>query len=560
MSDPESFLAGRVRLFVGDSRDVLLALPDASIDSVVTDPPYALVSIGKSFGKPGAAAAKDYSGERAGATGAYARASSGFMGQAWDTGETAFAVEFWREVMRVLKPGGHVLAFGGTRSYHRLACAVEDAGFEIRDQIGWCYGSGFPKSRNIGDGWGTALKPAWEPIVLARKPLGGTVAENVLQHGTGAINIDGCRIETSDDLNGGAYSGDLRQREERTSTDTFPGSVPLSRLNRGVGAYKAPPGRWPANIVHDGSDEVVAAFPVSESTPPGNIKPSRATENVYGEYRSRSLVGHSDSGSAARFFASFPGDSKCITSNVSAAESNFSLSSDLAVSALGHAVAASTPALELIAESYRAPSMIATASEFALISEIATTATQSIGRKFLRGLPPERLTLTLNHAECVAEPGPTDTITITISRWRSNGSVDPVTFGIMPRSVDLGAPALGLGRRFHYSAKADADDRLGSKHPTVKPVDLMQWLVRLVTPPGGTVLDPFAGTGTTGEAAWREGFAAVLVEREAAYAEDIRRRMRLALGGQDERRRESIKAAKKTANAGPLFDRVEAAE
>ena len=119
------------------------------------------------------------------------------MGKQWDNGETAFTVGFWSEVWRVLKPGGHVAAFGGTRSYHRLACAIEDAGFEIRDQLAWVYGTGFPKSHDVGNGWGTALKPAWEPICLARKPLSEkTVAANVLRWGTGAINVDGCRVET----------------------------------------------------------------------------------------------------------------------------------------------------------------------------------------------------------------------------------------------------------------------------------------------------------------------------------------------------------------------------
>lgn len=141
MSEEIQLRDGQVRLFAGDCRDVLKSLPNNSIDSCVCDPPYALVSIAKRFGKAGSAPAKG---------GVYNRSARGFMGKDWDNEETAFAVEFWAEVLRVLKPGGHVLAFGGTRTYHRLACAVEDAGFEIRDQIGWAYGSGFPKSHNIG--------------------------------------------------------------------------------------------------------------------------------------------------------------------------------------------------------------------------------------------------------------------------------------------------------------------------------------------------------------------------------------------------------------------------
>lgn len=252
----------------GDSREVLKTFADASIDSCVTDPPYALVSIVKRFGADNAAAAKSN-----GASGVYKRASAGFMGQKWDTGETAFDPDFWAEVWRVLKPGAHLLAFSGTRTYHRMVCAIEDAGFEIRDQIGWAYGSGFPKSHDVskaidkaagewrgragragqsfgqeyerndkGDpitdqakewqGWGTALKPAWEPIVVARKPLIGTVAANVMAHGTGALNIDGCRVGTE----GGTKRGD-GPKWKGSSFDCH-SSI------EGIDA-----GRWPANLV-----------------------------------------------------------------------------------------------------------------------------------------------------------------------------------------------------------------------------------------------------------------------------------------------------------------------
>lgn len=461
MSAPLSFLAGRVVLHPGDCREVLRGLADCSIDSVVTDPPYALVSIGKRFGKPGAAPTRDRD--------VYSRASAGFMGQQWDTGETAFAAEFWAEVRRVLKPGGHVVGFGGMRAHHQMWCAIEAAGFEIRDsllylfdldpivemffasldswqqqvflyivdQIGpggmlaWVYGSGFPKSHDTGkafdkalygrfidedggerlpqshagaywEGWGTALKPAWEPIVLARKPLAGTVTETVLAHGTGAINIDGCRIGTSGGTKGcnaGPSKGILGDG-----------------LNGAFGRPVPGLGRWPANIVHDGSDEVLAAFPQTES---GTGAVKRSTGSGY-------------------------------RANAFGAESR----------------PVGTPNVE---------------------------------------------------------------------------------YG------DAGSAA-----RFYYSAKADADDRLGSKHPTVKPVDLMQWLCRMVTPPGGTVLDPFAGTGTTGEAAFREGFLAVLIEREEAYQADIARRMDLALAGPASRKAARAKARAKGEEPLPLF--AEAAE
>nr|WP_314432421.1 DNA methyltransferase [uncultured Brevundimonas sp.] len=411
----------------GDSRIVLKTFADASVDSVVCDPPYALVSIGKRFGAAGAAPAQS------GKTGAYARASAGFMGQKWDTGETAFDPAFWAEVLRVLKPGGHLIAFSGTRTYHRLACAVEDAGFEIRDMVSWLYGSGFPKSHSVSkaidrhngderpvigtetiandmrggalldvahgvdrpsfqrdvtsaasaasaawEGWGTALKPACEPIVLARKPLVGTVAANVLAHGTGALNIDRARVGWPDgvapEIGTPGWGGPAKK------LTAVPGQEGETVERAGPNAA----GRWPANVIHDGSDEVVEAFPAETG---GGDKRGRGQGTRPG--------GFGDVGS-------------------------------------------------------------------------------------------------------------------------ENGSGEPC--GTL--YADSGSAA-----RFFYSAKADAADRCGSKHPTVKPIDLMAYLCRLVTPKGGTVLDPFAGSGSTGMACLREGFDCVLIEREAEYVADIHRRL-----------------------------------
>jgi len=263
-------MSDRWTLHVGDCRDVMRAMEPESIDSIVSDPPYGL----------------------------------SFMGKGWDHGVPG--VEFWAEAFRVAKPGAHLLAFGGTRTYHRLACAVEDAGWEVRDCLGWMYGSGFPKSHDVskaidretgaqrevvgsklgqpgyslaqhkgrdvyaGDwtnpaaecaitapatdsarqwqGWGTALKPAWEPIILARKPLRGTVAANVLEYGTGAINVDGCRIEAEENLTRlqsktALFSQELRPWKDRIDTSD------LKILGSTIG-------RWPANFIHDGSEEV----------------------------------------------------------------------------------------------------------------------------------------------------------------------------------------------------------------------------------------------------------------------------------------------------------------
>ena len=413
----------------GDSREVLKSLPKASVDAVVTDPPYALVSIQKRFGKPGSAATRD--GD------VYSRSSAGFMGKQWDTGETAFDVGFWKEVWRVLKPGGHVAAFGGTRTYHRLACAIEDAGFEIRDMIGWLYGSGFPKSHDVAkaldkrggvwrgragpavegdakrafgqhyertpkggavtddgkswEGWGTALKPSQEPIVLGRKPLIGTVAQNVLTHGTGALNVDGCRVAYVSEEDAAAAAAAAAQRVCQDGPGIYGGlsgdgpknEEQHQRAAASLDGFLAnqDKGRWPANLIHDGSDEVAAVFPDAggAQAPVTGDEPSAKTDGVFGAYAGRAASDRRDGGgSAARFF---------------------------------------------------------------------------------------------------------------------------------------------------YSAKATKADRLSSKHPTVKPVDLMAWLCRLITPPGGTVLDPFAGSGTTGMACIREGFDAVLIEREAEYVADIKARL-----------------------------------
>lgn len=403
----------------GDSRDVLKALADASVDSVVCDPPYALVSIGKRFGAENAAAVKP------GRTGAYARASAGFMGQKWDTGETAFDPDFWREVRRVMKPGAHLLAFGGTRTFGELQVAIAGAGFEIRDSIlelvdpagaiqaflnslneeqvrafvkcyddatwggllAWIFGSGFPKSHNQKgewEGYGSALKPAFEPIVVARVPMIGTIAANLATHGTGALNIDASRVATDGERITPRGSMDA-------ATDIHEGwarpwmadkSKSDARLAKAIEKAESL-GRWPANVIHDGSAQVVEAFPDTAS---GTGASKRASAEGYrgnalgkeSRPAGTPMICHGDAGSAARFF---------------------------------------------------------------------------------------------------------------------------------------------------YSAKADAADRCGSKHPTVKPIDLMAYLCRLVTPKGGTVLDPFAGSGSTGMACLREGFDCILIEREAQYVADIHRRL-----------------------------------
>ncbi len=455
---PEVFLGGNVALWGGDCLAVLAHLPENSTDSCVCDPPYHLTSIVKRFGAANAAPAKR------GKTGAYARASAGFMGQQWDGGNIAFRPETWAAVLRVLKPGAYLAAFSSTRTFGRMQIACEQAGFVthpfiaemfcadsraqafieslnesqadaflallqsagVGGMLGYIFGQGFPKAHRIiasglteldratggWDGWryGTqSLKPAIEPIYLGQKPFetGLTGTENVIKWGVGALNIDGARIQVNDDAYAKNCSGDRGHADNRSRDMDFAmGCGNASEI-----------GRWPANLMLDGSNEVASLFPNSTSGS-GTIKRETGADKdgnrgpVYGK-ESRpagtEMISYGDEGSASRFF---------------------------------------------------------------------------------------------------------------------------------------------------WSSKADADDRLGSRHPTVKSVNLMRYLVRLATPPRGKVLDCFAGTGTTGEAAWREGMQAILVEREAEYQADIRRRMALCLAGPDERARESIKAKMKgkPPDHGPLFE------
>ena len=404
-----------MRVERGNCIEVMRRLIDEGVrvEAVVTDPPYELR----------------------------------FMGRGWDGTGIAFDPETWRLCLALLKPGGHLLAFGIPKQFGFMQVAVAEAGFELRDVVLWIFGSGFPKSHDVSkaidkaargvphggsdptspnhgkfkggcsednprgqgfgagpgafmaeagqtteralvpearewDGWGTALKPACEMIVLARKPLSEkTVAANVLEHGCGGLNVDGCRVEGSMD---GSWGGSNQDCQEGRIFNASP-----------VGSeYRSTPhseGRWPANVCHDGSPEVLEAF--------------------------------------ARF-----GNEKGQAGSISGDEPSLPAKGD-------------------------------------------------------------------------------------------------VVYGFRERVSFEARNDTGTAARFFYSAKADKGDRLGSKHPTVKPVGLMRWLVRMVTPPGGTVLDPFAGTGTTGMACLAEGFNAILIEREAEYIADIKRRLAHVNGG-----------------------------
>jgi len=232
----------------GDCLEEVQKLVDKGIqvDSIVTDPPYHLTSIVERFGKEGSAPAKDKDG-------AFQRQSKGFMGKEWDGGDIAFRKETWELFMKVLKPGGHLLAFSGSRTYHRMAIAIEDAGFDIRDQIMWLYGSGFPKSHNLGDGWGTALKPAHEPIVLARKKIEGTNKQNREKYGTAGLNIDACRVGLSEG-DDPRLGGKGTWKTDKMAKDVYDGGY------TGVETGSSELGRFPANVMHNGLEEDWARY------------------------------------------------------------------------------------------------------------------------------------------------------------------------------------------------------------------------------------------------------------------------------------------------------------
>ena len=473
------------RILEGDCVAVMAELEEASVDAVVTDPPYGLHFMGKTWDQFGGPTGKRHTGGNGSSD-----PGGAMVAGSYDLGRNA---EFQRwctawatEALRVLKPGGHLLSFGGTRTYHRLACALEDAGFEIRDCLAWLYGSGFPKSLDVSkaidraagaerevvgekivtglgpdgklafapgtvplhagpipvtapatedarawQGWGTALKPAFEPIVLARKPLSGTVAENVLRHGTGALNVDGTRI--GDEITATLFSP--------TKFEFFKGKRPdPARVEHDVA------GRWPANVVLD--EEAAALLDEQSGELKGRVGMTQhgsGTNEVFGKFE-RSP----DAGGASRFF---------YTAKTSRAERENG-----------------------IVEYGEVPDGDPSARPTGALAAMGSRECNVCGS---RTAPPHWVG---------GDPRPNPTC------GHEDWSYADV----------LAEPHKGRAR---------------NHHPTVKPVDLMQWLCRLVTPPKGLVMDPFLGSGSTGMAALREGFDFIGIERESEYVEIARARI-----------------------------------
>ena len=537
-------------ILTGDCLEVLAGLPENSVDTCITDPPYEL----------------------------------GFMGKKWDSSGIAFQPETWQAVFRVLKPGAILLAFGGTRTYHRMVCAIEDAGFEIRDTIAWVYGSGFPKSYDISKGidkqagatgevigkemvdigmqsgnmhagrksviverditapstpearlwhgWGTALKPAFEPIVVAMKPIDGTFVNNALTWGVAGLWIDGGRVGFQDDAD---YQESTQKNRHGDFNSNGGIRVPTKGIyhgdNRPPVNYEPSKGRFPANLIHSGEDEVVGLFPQTKS---GNLnhghKRGDGTGNsfmggggvVQGNYGG-------DSGSAARFFYCAKSSRRERNNGLDGyltvkynndKSNNGGLSwkdvSTVAVQLL-RKVMSDTEALSFnIGES--GESITGQCLKDSL-STILTVISKTIESKILHSLT---LSLTNEYtagANCETANGgsPAESVE-SLRKWiltTTNGSME----------LARGASNVAL-QMLLRTKNADAWSQATNFHSTVKPIELMRYLVRLTkTPTGGVVLDPFMGSGTTGIACVLEGREFIGIEREAEYVEIAEKRI-----------------------------------
>lgn len=581
-------------LHLGDCRTVLATLDDNSIDAIVCDPPYEL----------------------------------GFMGKAWDNSGIAYNVTVWQQCLRVLKPGGHLVAFGGSRTYHRLAVAIEDAGFEIRDQIQWIYGSGFPKSLDVSkamdkqagavrevvtdkredmfgeyevdkrykaatqtgvmsgfngseanelghtyatitapatdlakqwQGWGTALKPAHEPAVLARKPLCGTVADNVTAWGVGALNIDGARVEAFDGYEK-AWDTPVRTNIGNGSATFGTGNSSISGTHLvDISANKPTAGRWPANVIFDEEAAQVLDGQSGHSV-------SSATPRHNGEYKSFSkgkdtahtTHGHSDSGGASRFFYTVPSEYNCcLCYNTCAKDmtteeickhilvsnaANHGWITQETNEFTAHVTALLTQNAQLARNAKSAiPQCALCATSIAVaLAEIRTSGfNHQRCERILGYMPRFANSILIRSLASFAELwGNTDIIPTTQNLLMLYGYVLHAIENYIKQESKArvaGDSDQAQATRFLYNAKASKAEReagldapIGERanfHPTVKPLSLMRYLVRLVTPKGGKVLDPFMGSGSTGCAAVLEGCDFVGIDITPEYVAIAQKRI-----------------------------------
>lgn len=490
----------RYKVINGNSLEILDTFEENSIDACITDPPYGLTSITKRFGKPNSAPAQQ------GKDGSFARLSKGFMGKEWDGSGIEYNIDFRSKVYRALKPGAYLLAFGGTRTFHRIACAIEDAGFEIRDTIMRLYGSGFPKSFNIGlaidkkngveseivginksvqdlkevgkitghkmtfaqegtencarkdvpflkaknerNGWGTALKPAYEPIIVARKPVEKSVAENVLKYSVGGINIDECRVPLESD-----YKAPKRSIESQNNNNARKGQTQCDLGGKGENAGASDLGRFPANVIltYDETDfdEVCGGMPNTTSAETKNDARENKGNSMFIDGVHNPENSYNDSGNASRYFYCAKASKKDRDSGLIEFENKL------------------------------------------------------------------------------------------FHRTRPDANEEKPT---------------GLNKESRF-----APILRKNTHPTVKPVELMQYLVRLVCPKGATILDPFNGSGSTGKAVAFENrekdmdYKYIGIELDADYCKISEGRIDYALNKYEYDMVEDIKEMEKTGQLS-LFD------
>ena len=583
-----------VTLYHADCLDVLRSLPDCSVDAVICDPPYGLANTDPAHVVE--ALTRWSQGDRD-----FIPSGRGFMGKEWDAFVPPPAV--WDECARILKPGGHLLAFAGSRTFDLMALSIRFAGFEIRDSIAWLYGSGFPKSLDVSkaidkaagvlehegrgftvagrtdknlpnpvvkgyvppapatpdaerwQGWGTALKPsfegivcatkpraAFEPVVVARKPLVGTVAANVLAHGTGALNIDGCRIEH--DAKSAAWV------DKWAGHGGHPERPGWGTMGQKFGG--SPSGRWPANVVLDES-QAEALDEQSGTQRDGTAVKRNRSEDGRAPYeassymitdRSREDQTYGGQGGASRFFyvAKAPKGERPVAFRPSC---NCETMKPWTGQSQPRDTAGSESAGDRSWNTSTSGSSTMDATSPRGTTSTTETATSS--------------TTTSGTSNSSRSSSTSESTPVANSETASGGSPAPSAANSSPSTSSTGTSARKAGPSTADAGHATSGEwsetsacgRCGAPakreaHPTVKPLSLMRWLVRLVTPPGGTVLEPFAGSGTTVEACIVEGFQCIAIEREADYLPLIRQRI--------DRRREPVEALRGQAADLGLFD------